>query len=53
MRGSLLGVIDMARYFGMDAGAGPDARLVSLAPRRASTARCWYRVCMACAAPPP
>ncbi|WP_229425246.1 chemotaxis protein CheW [Massilia sp. Se16.2.3] len=33
VRGSLLGVIDMARYFGMDAGAGPDARLVSLAPR--------------------
>ncbi|MFC5511831.1 chemotaxis protein CheW [Massilia jejuensis] len=34
VRGSLLGVIDLARYF--DAGAsaaGPDARLVSLAPR--------------------
>ena len=34
VRGSLLGVIDLARY--VDAGAsaaGPDARLVSLAPR--------------------
>ncbi|MFC4930452.1 chemotaxis protein CheW [Massilia sp. GCM10023247] len=34
VRGSLLGVIDLARYF--DAGAsaaGPEARLVSLAPR--------------------
>jgi twitching motility protein PilI len=34
VRGSLLGVIDLARYFNADAGAaGPDARLVSLAPR--------------------
>lgn len=34
VRGSLLGVIDLARYAGEDAGAGgPDARLVSLAPR--------------------
>jgi twitching motility protein PilI len=34
VRGSLLGVIDLARYFDKDASAaGPDARLVSLAPR--------------------
>jgi twitching motility protein PilI len=36
VRGSLLGVIDLARYFSADAdagAAGPDARLVSLAPR--------------------
>jgi len=33
VRGSLLGVIDMARYLGIDAPAGSDARLVSLAPR--------------------
>jgi twitching motility protein PilI len=34
VRGSLLGVIDLARYFSADASAaGPDARLVSLAPR--------------------
>jgi twitching motility protein PilI len=34
VRGSLLGVIDLARYLDADAGAaGPDARLVSLAPR--------------------
>ena len=34
VRGSLLGVIDLARYVDGDASAaGPDARLVSLAPR--------------------
>ena len=34
VRGSLLGVIDLARYFDSGASAaGPDARLVSLAPR--------------------
>jgi twitching motility protein PilI len=34
VRGSLLGVIDLARYRDPDASAaGPDARLVSLAPR--------------------
>jgi twitching motility protein PilI len=34
VRGNLLGVIDLARYFGNEAGAaGPDARLVSMAPR--------------------
>ena len=34
VRGSLLGVIDLARYFDPAASAaGPDARLVSLAPR--------------------
>ena len=34
VRGSLLGVIDLARYFdGEASAAGPDARLVSLAPR--------------------
>ncbi|MET0982219.1 MAG: chemotaxis protein CheW [Telluria sp.] len=34
VRGSLLGVIDLARYFNQDASAaGPEARLVSLAPR--------------------
>ncbi|MFC5461238.1 chemotaxis protein CheW [Massilia niabensis] len=34
VRGSLLGVIDLARYFDKDASAaGPEARLVSLAPR--------------------
>jgi twitching motility protein PilI len=34
VRGSLLGVIDLARYADPGAGAaGPDARLVSLAPR--------------------
>lgn len=34
VRGNLLGVIDLASYFGNEAGAaGPDARLVSLAPR--------------------
>jgi len=34
VRGSLLGVIDLARYFDPEASAaGPDARLVSLAPR--------------------
>lgn len=34
VRGSLLGVIDLARYLDGDASAaGPDARLVSLAPR--------------------
>ena len=34
VRGSLLGVIDLARYLDANASAiGPDARLVSLAPR--------------------
>ena len=39
VRGSLLGVIDLARYFNRDpsdkdaSAAGPEARLVSLAPR--------------------
>ena len=34
VRGSLLGVIDLARYFDEQASAaGPEARLVSLAPR--------------------
>ena len=34
VRGSLLGVIDLARYFDHESSAaGPDARLVSLAPR--------------------
>lgn len=34
VRGSLLGVIDLARYFDEHSGAaGPEARLVSLAPR--------------------
>ncbi|MGX4642029.1 chemotaxis protein CheW [Massilia sp. SYSU DXS3249] len=34
VRGSLLGVIDLARYFdGQASAAGPEARLVSLAPR--------------------
>jgi len=34
VRGSLLGVIDLARYLDSGAGAaGPEARLVSLAPR--------------------
>ncbi|MDB5747359.1 MAG: type pili signal transduction protein [Massilia sp.] len=34
VRGSLLGVIDLARYFdGNATAAGPEARLVSLAPR--------------------
>lgn len=34
VRGSLLGAIDLARYFDAHASAaGPDARLVSLAPR--------------------
>jgi twitching motility protein PilI len=34
LRGTLMGVIDLARYLDPDASAaGPDARLVSLAPR--------------------
>ena len=33
VRGSLLGVVDLARYFGQGNAAGPDARFLSLAPR--------------------
>jgi len=33
VRGSLLGVVDLARYFGQGNASGPDARFLSLAPR--------------------